>query len=208
MSSFQILNKTSTKLALAAVFAASLAACGGSDSVAPAAPATVAAVSAPVAVAIDPTTSTAATAALVAAGSVTFPAGVTALGTTAATTLTFSAPAAGSTAVPFTMASGGITSKGALTFGSCIFTITEQPVGTVLSTPVSTTVPTAQCQLNVATTNAVADGSTKPRDLTFTIGTTSSTVKSVNVTVAADGTISVAGAVIGKGTVVQVTGAN
>lgn len=203
MTAFSLINKTGSKLALAVVLAASLAACGGSDG-----PATVSAVSAPVSVAISPATSSAAIAVLVAAKTVTFPSAVTALGTTGAATLTFSAPAAGSSAVPFTLTEGATSSKGTLTFGSCIFTITEQPVGTVLAPAKVVTIPTAECSLGADTTNAAANGSTVNRNVTFTLGGTTSSPVKVPVVVSANGDVSVGGVVIGKGTLVQVTGAN
>lgn len=193
-------------VALAVVVSAlGLTACGGSD-----APATVAALNAPVSTTIQPgATASAAVATLVAAKTVTFPAAVPFLGTTAATTLTFSAPATATpSAVPFVMTSGGTSSAGTLTFGSCIFTITEQPIGTVLTTPIVFIVPTAQCSLSVDTTNAAANGSTVNRPVTLTLGTTGSAAASVPVVVAADGTVSVGGVSFAKGTVVQVTGAN
>ncbi|TXT41550.1 MAG: hypothetical protein FD135_181 [Comamonadaceae bacterium] len=110
------------------------------------------------------------------------------------------------------MSSGGVTSKGELTFGSCIFTITEWPVGAKLTPPRVYTIPTEKCKMTVNTTNAKADGSTANRDVTLTIGRELGNPFPYPITVAADGTIRVVAngksfATPLKGTVVQITGA-
>lgn len=203
MKAVKFMNSTVSKLALSLVFAASLAACGGGDSVVP----PVAVVSAPLTVAISPTTASATVAALVAAKSVSFATGIAALGTTAPTTFTFSAPAAGATAVPLTMTSGGVTSKGTLTFGSCIFTFTEQPIGTVLTPPLVITLPTASCNFGVNTTNAAANDTTVNRNFTLNLSNIPSIPVVVPVTVRTDGTILLGNIPLGTGTVVLTTGA-
>ncbi|TXT39074.1 MAG: hypothetical protein FD135_2452 [Comamonadaceae bacterium] len=208
MSSFAFINTTGTKLALAAVFAASLAACGGSSGTP-----TVAAVSAPVTVGVQTTTSAAATAVLANqtftfANTATLTNGVNGAADIPFTKLAFTTATA-TGAVPFTLTQASGTSiKGEMTFGSCIFTVKEMPVGTVLTTPLVYTIPTAQCQIKVDTTNAAANGSTVNRAVTYTIGLSASSATSIPVTVSATGQITVAGVVVGTGTVVQVTGAN
>lgn len=180
----------STKLALSMALVATLAACGGGTEGVPT-PAPV--LAAPVVAPVSTTNAKAATAVLTSAKDVSFASGVPALGTTAATTLSFSAPAAGSADVPFTMTSGGVTSKGNLKFGSCIFTITERPVGTVLNPAiVLPTVPTEQCKITVGTDSKV----------TFTLLSATSGTVAAPVVVQPDGTVQVSGETIGKGSVV------
>jgi hypothetical protein len=208
MSTFAFINSTGTKLALAAVFAASLAACGGGSGTP-----TVAAVSAPVTVGVQPSTAAAATAVLANqtftfANTATLTNGVNGATDIPFTKLAFTTATA-TGAVPFTLTqANGVSMKGEMTFGSCIFTVTEQPVGTKLATPLVYTIPTAQCQVKVDTTNAAADGVAKNRNVTFTITSAASSNTAVLVTIAADGKISVGGVVVGTGNVVQVTGAN
>ena len=203
MLSMSKFNSKTSKLALSLIFVATLAACGGSDD-----DQGTLVVSAPVAMAVDQKTAPAATTALVAAKSMSFPAGIPLLGTNSPTTLVFTAPTTGNTDVPFTMTSAGVTSVGNLTFGSCKFTLNERPQGTKLATPLLLAdIPTAQCTLRVDTTNAAADGSAKQRGLTLTLGGVTSSPAQVPVVVNANGTVTVNGQTIGTGNVVQITGA-
>ena len=210
MASFSFINNTGSKLALAAVFAASLAACGGGSGTP-----TVAAVSAPVTVGVQTTTAAAATAVL-ANQTFSFPNTALLAQTTSPvgspdlpfTKIAFSA-ATTTGGLPFTLTQAdGTSAKGTMTFGSCIFTVTEFPAGTVLATPRVYTIPTAQCQVKVETTNAAANGSTVNRPVTYILNTSSSSANSIPVVVAADGKITVGGVLVGTGVVVQVTGAN
>jgi hypothetical protein len=189
------------KLAFSLIAVAALAACGGGDEV------LVGVVEAPVVIAVSPATAPAAIATLSAAKTFSFPAAVPALGTTAATTLTFAAPVAGASTVPFTLASGGVSSKGILSFGSCIFTITESPVGTVLTTPIVYTIPTAQCNLNVDPVTGVADNTLAPAAITISLGGTPSAPVQVSIVVTANGTITVDGVAVGTAPIIQITGA-
>jgi hypothetical protein len=195
------------KFGLAAIFVASVAACGGGDD----APATIAIADVP-AVAISPTTASVATAALTAASSgYTFPAGVPALATTGtSTTIMFTAPATGATTPAFVLTAGTQSARGSMSYGSCIFNVTESTIPGLVA-PTSITI-------NPCAFDATTSGQTVPEGGTSTftttssliLGTTSSSGTTVTVTVTNTNgvnTVTVNGGTLGTVTGTVTTGA-
>ena len=201
------MNSKTSKLVLSLVFAASLAACGGSDD----APAAVIALADAPALTITPATATAATAALTATSTgFTFPAGVPAFGTTAATTVKFTAPAAGSTAPAFSIASGAGTATGTLTYGSCIFNVTSSTIPGIVA-PIAITVTPCAFDANTSGKNVTqGDTATFTVPATLILGTATSSATTVTITVTNNGatnTLTVNGGSLGSVSGTVTTGA-
>lgn len=199
MHKFSSSGATLAKFALGLTLAATLAACGGSDS-----PATVTVASADTTAAIsatDPTTSTAVVTAVL-DKTFSFPA-VTALGTSAATTLTLS----GSGSAPdFSIGSEGKTATGTMSFGSCIFTITQSDFVAPHKLAVGEVVPVNPCALNVQTAGDTATGTATDTPANFVLGATKSADVTVSVVVSTTGTVTVAGQTVGTVPVTTTTG--
>lgn len=195
------------KFGLAAVFAASVVACGGGDD----APATIA-IADVAAVAISPTTASAATASLTAASSgFTFPTGVSALSTAGTSTnIKFTAPATGATTPGFLITAGNQSARGSMSYGSCIFNVTESTIPGIVA-PTSITIN--PCAFDATTGGqTVPEGGTSTFTTTSTLvlGTTSSSGATVTVTVTNSGgvnTVTVNGGTLGTVTGTVTTGA-
>jgi len=213
MLATSFIHATSTKLALASVFAASLVACGGSDYVPPApVVATTNAV-----VAIDPTASAAtqatqktALAAVAVAATATAPVSITAAQAATATvtgaaaaftapvTLAFTtkdATAAATVDTGVSLASGTQTATGDNTFGSC--TIKVKTVTGAGPFAVNMQIVWPFCQFTLPTQNVVV-GSTTLAPV-FQFGQTSLTSNSITTTVKIPVTISSTGSVTANG---------
>lgn len=184
---------------LGLALAATLAACGGSDT-----PAVVKVASVDTTAAIsssDITTSTAIVTAVL-GKTFTFPA-VTELGTTAATTLALS----GSGSAPtFSIGSEGKTATGSMGFGSCIFTITQSDFVAPHKLAVGQIVTVTPCALEVQTAGDTATGTATDTPTNFVLGTTSSADVPLSVAIAVDGTVTVAGQTVGTVSTTTTTG--
>ncbi len=132
-----------------------------------------------------------------------FPAGVPDLGTTAATTLKFT----DTSATPgFSITADGNTATGVTTFGSCIFRVTAStfPAGHALAN--GQTVTVNPCNLNVATTGAVAGDTPVSRAVALVLAAVASTNTSVVVGVTSSGGLTLNGNNVGTVRLVFVTG--
>lgn len=207
MKSITRVSSVYAKFGLAAVFVASVAACGGGDD----APATIAIADVP-AVAISPATASVATAALTAVtGGFNYPTGIAALSTAGtATSLKFTAPATGATAPAFVLTAGNGTARGSMSYGSCIFNVTESTVPGLVA---PTTITINPCAFDAATNGqTVPEGGTATFTTTSTLvlGTTASSGATVTVTVTNTGgvnTVTVNGGSLGTVTGTVTTGA-
>jgi hypothetical protein len=180
------------KFALGLTLAAVLAACGGGGGGAPAATVVASTDSSSAISAADPATSAKIVTAVL-DKTFTFPP-VPDFGTTAATTLVLSGTGAAPT---FTIASGGDTATGTMGFGSCIFTVTQSdfvaPHQLAVGQPPIVVDP---CTLD-AQTGGDTIGVTTDTPVIFVLGTIESEEILLPVSVAADGTVTVAGQVVG-----------
>lgn len=196
MLKFSSTGATLAKFTLGLTMAATLAACGGGGGDTAAPPATVVAkTDASSAISGDSPAAIAASAKIVTAvldKTFTFPA-VPDLGTTAATTLVLSGTGAAPT---FSIGSEGKTATGTLGFGSCIFTVTQSAFVAPHPLAVGEVVTVDPCTLD-AQTGGDTIGVTTDTPVIFVLGTTESAEITLPVSVAADGTVTVAGQVVG-----------
>ena len=188
------------KFALGLTLAATLAACGGSD-----APAVVKVASVDTTAALSATDTATSTAIVTAVldKTFTFPA-VTELGTTAATTLVLSGTGAAPT---FSIGSEGKTATGTMGFGSCIFTITTSDFVAPHKLAAGEKVTVDPCALEVKTAGDTATGTATDTPTTFLLGATKSAEVVLSVAIAVDGTVTVAGQVVGTVSTTTTTGA-
>jgi hypothetical protein len=175
-----------------AVTAAFLVACGGDPAPAPT-PAASTNTSANV---------TATTVAAVTGKAFSFPSGVAALGTTGATTLTVTDAAVDT----FAVSSPAGSYSGNLTYGSCIFQITTSTFAAPSPFAVGQTFTVATCSVSAATSGVAANGQSNNLPVTFNLGGTNSTAQNLAVVIAADGSVTIGGAPVGKVVVVTPTG--
>lgn len=199
MLKFSSSGLTLAKFALSLTVVAALAACGGSD--APPAAAVVATVDSSSAISAADTTTSASIVTAVLDKTFSFPA-VPELGTSAATTLVLSGTG---TAPTFTIGSEGKTAKGTLGFGSCIFTVTESAFVAPHPLAVGEVVTVNPCTLD-AQTGGTTTGVTTDTAVILVLGATDSADIILPVSVAADGTVTVAGQVVGEVPVQTQTG--
>lgn len=191
---------TLAKFALGLTMAATLAACGGGGD-SPAA-AVVAATNSSSAISGGDTAASEKIVAAILNKTFTFTA-VPDFGTTADTTLELSGTGA---APSFSIGSGGLSAKGILKFGSCIFTVAES--GFVAPHPLAFGQPdviVTPCTLDAQTSGDTV-GVTADTPVTFVLGTTKSEEIILPVSVAADGTVTVAGQTVGTVPVTTTTG--
>jgi hypothetical protein len=104
------------------------------------------------------------------------------------TTLTFTAPATGTAPPPFTITNGGGTAHGTTTFGSCIFTVTDS---TVTDLPVGTVLTVNPCTLTVPTNGDPANGIPTTQNSTLLLGSTTSSSIPLAVTIDSSGTVTI-----------------
>jgi hypothetical protein len=181
------------KLSLAAVAAAALlAACGGGgdDTVA------VAATDLTVAAAPQST-------AAVANIPFSFAGGVPSFGTTATTTLAFTSTA---TTPAFRIDAGGNTATGTTRFGSCIFTVTGSTFTAPHPLAANAVITINPCSIKIDTAGK-AEGTTSTTEVELVLGTQSSLPATTQVTIAANGQVSINGQVAGSVTLREGTGA-
>lgn len=134
--------------------------------------------------------------------SLTFSAGVPALGTSNATTVAISGTGVAPT---FSVASDGATATGDMTFGSCIFTVKVStfPVGHPMSVGRITTVN--PCSLIVATRGVLVGGSAD-LPVSLVLGATRSTPLQLPVIIGSNGSVAVNGTTVGTTPVLAATG--
>ena len=185
-----------SKFMLAAVFTASLAACGGGGSGS-------GGFSSVTSTANIATPVVASTTKAVVNTPFAFPSGVPSLGTTSATTVAFTNTA---DSPAFSIASGGAVATGTTRFGSCIFTVTAStfPPGFALATGQVVTIQ--PCSLNVVTAGGLANGSSALRDVSLVLGNTLSTSIPLSVIIEPDGKVTINNIVVGTVAVAVVTG--
>lgn len=200
MLKFSCAGVTLTKFALGLTMAAALAACGGGDD-SPAA-AVVATIDSSSAISAADSATSAKIVTAVLDKTFTFPA-VPDFGTTAATTLVLSGTGAAPT---FTIGSEGKTATGTMGFGSCIFTVTQSDFVAPHPLAIGEDVVVNPCTLD-AQTGGTTTGVTTDKPVVFVLGATDSAEIILPVSVAADGTVTVAGQVVGEVPVQTQTGA-
>jgi hypothetical protein len=189
------------KFALGLTLAAVLAACGGGGDDAPAATVVAATDSSSAITAADSATSTAIVTAVL-NKTFSFPA-VPELGTTAATTMVLS----GTPSAPdFKLVSDGKEVTGKMSFGSCIFTVTASAFVAPHPLAVGEVVIVNPCTLDTQTEGDPV-GVTTDTPSIFVLGVTESAEILLPVSVAADGTVTVAGQVVGTVPTQAATGA-
>jgi hypothetical protein len=193
MLKFSSTGATLAKFALGLTMAATLAACGGGGGGgAPAATVVASTDSSSAITAADSATSTAIVTAVL-NKTFSFPP-VPELGTTAATTMVLSGTPSAPT---FTIGSGSDTATGTMGFGSCIFTVTQSdfvaPHRLAVGQPPIVVDP---CTLDTQTEGDPV-GVTTDTPSIFVLGVTESAEILLPVSVAADGTVTVAGQVVG-----------
>lgn len=210
MRKFSIASVNLAKFSLGLTLAATLAACGGSDSPAPVPMANkdiAAAVDATSVASLEPAsagaTQTVATFADGFSGN-DGTAGATSVAITGVTTVAFT----GSAATPtFAIANGGFTAKGNTTFGSCIFTVTEStfPANSPLAS--GKIVKVNPCSMKASTNGANANGIPSQRDVVLVLGSVHSSPIKLNITVNANGKVLIGTTSVGSVTLTQTTGA-
>lgn len=215
MNNTYAISKLPARLACALAVAALVTACGGGGSSAVVPTPIVA--TADTTVAATPATAAKVTTAFVAAATPAAPiafsngfAGTDASGApvaiSGATTVAFTGGS--STAPGFSMTNGGKTATGTTTFGSCTFTFdANSPFPEDHPWAPGKSFKVDPCILKVPTAGVKADGSASNQTLTLTFGTTSGTTTKT-VSVAADGSVSIAGTSVGTVVVAQTTGGN
>jgi hypothetical protein len=131
--------------------------------------------------------------------------GVPVFGTTAPTTVVFSNTA---TTPAFSVTSGGNTATGTTTFGSCHFLVTSS---TFISPPsplvVGTTITADPCTIVVNNKGQLANGLCTQYTVQLLLGTRLSDGQPMSICLAENGDVSIGGIVIGKVTLVPLTGA-
>lgn len=187
------------QFALGLTLAATLAACGGGNDSPAAAVVATGDSSSAISAADSATSAKIVTAVL--DKTFTFPA-VPELGTAAATTLVLSGTGAAPT---FTIGSEGKTATGTMGFGSCIFTVTASAFAAPHPLAVGEVVVVNPCTLD-AQTGGDTTGVTTDTPVVFVLGTTDSAEIILPVSVAADGTVTVAGQTVGTVPVTTTTG--
>lgn len=198
------------KFALGLTLAATLAACGGSDSPEPMSVSNkdvaAATVNASTVAALAPSVGTTQTVATFANGfsGTDGTAGATPVALTGVTTVAFTS----SSATPaFAITNGGNTATGNTTFGSCIFTVTASTFPLASPLALGKVVKVNPCNMTASTNGANANGIPAPRDVVLVLGTTSSNPIKLNITVNVDGTVLIGSTSVGSVTLTQTTGA-
>jgi hypothetical protein len=204
MNTVSRLVSVSSKFAFAAVVAASLVACGGSDP-APAKSGTNVTITT---TGKDPAAAAAATAVLTQGASYTF-SSLPELGFKAAAATLYFQPTSDPSQVPFILTSDGHQPViGTMTYGSCIFAPSKPPTDNVdLSGLLGTNVYVRvdPCTVTLSTSGKTMDGSSSTTTSTLILGNSASDGKTkVAVTVAIDGSVTVNGTKVG--TVTAATG--
>jgi len=199
------LNKISLA-ALALGASMLLSACGGGND-SPLRPVTTATADTTVQISKDFLASSEAAVQAVLGQTFSFPNGV--WGATGSTTLTLT----GDKAAPdfsLTVAGQTIPVTGKMSYGACIFTITGTPftVGPFQKTnpPAVPPITISACSLTAGTAGHMADGSSTPSSVTFTLNGTSGSV-TLPVSISSTGVVTVNGFPFGTVTVVATTGA-
>ena len=209
MRKFPVARVKFAKFALGLTLAATLAACGGSDSPDPVpvvnenktVPVNAASIAtlAPASAGATPTVAVFANGFSGTDGT----AGNTPVTITGVTTVAFT----GSGAAPtFAIANSGRTATGTTTFGSCFFTITASTFPADSPLALGKVVKVNPCNIKASTNGANADGIPASRDVVLVLGETSSTPIKLTITVNTDGTVVIGTTSVGTVTLTRNTG--